>query len=399
MKYSIVIPTYNHCDDLLRPCLESIVRFTDLSDAEVLVVANGCTDGTKEYVESLGEPFKLIWVEEQLGFTKATNLGFKQAIGDYVVLLNNDTMLLEQKGNAWLEMLQKPFLDDSSTGLTGVLELRCQYTEEKFFVFFCTMITQEVFATVGYLDEVFSPGGGEDIDFCIRTRKAGFKTVVADTCKHYPGSEGQPVFPIYHVAEGTFKDYPEWKLIFDRNSKLLRDRKASGYYGGQKLMKLNLGCGNWKLPGYVNCDLYDPAADEKWDARAIPLPDNSADEIYTSHVFEHFDYKEAFTVLEEWKRVLKPGGTVIIETPNFYTSCKEFVKLYEEGNWGQVNQIYGHFFSEPYVSIGQVHKFMYTPEQMMWTLQTMGYVNIRQEPALRFIGREHICMKFLAEKP
>ena len=230
MKYSIVIPTYNHCDDLLRPCLESIVRFTDLSDAEVLVVANGCTDGTKEYVESLGKPFKLIWVEEQLGFTKATNLGFKQAIGDYVVLLNNDTILLNQKFNAWLEMLKLPFLTNPSVGLTGVLELLCQHTKEKFFVFFCAMISQEVFASVGYLDEVFSPGSGEDIDFCIRIRNAGFKVVSADTSTYYPGSEGQPVFPIYHVAEGTFKHYPEWHSIFDRNMQLLVTRKQSGYY-------------------------------------------------------------------------------------------------------------------------------------------------------------------------
>ena len=51
MTYSIVIPTYNYCNDLLKPCLESIIKYTDLLDLEVLVVANGCTDNTKEYVE------------------------------------------------------------------------------------------------------------------------------------------------------------------------------------------------------------------------------------------------------------------------------------------------------------------------------------------------------------
>ena len=231
---SIVIPTYNHCEDLLKPCLESIRQYTDMDQVEILVVANGCTDNTREYVQSLGAPFKLLWYDESLGFTKATNEGLRKSQGDYVVILNNDTVLLEQKHNAWLDMLQKPFLDSSDVGLTGILELPCQYVKEKFFVFFCVMISQEVLASVGYLDEVFSPGSGEDTDLCLRIRNAGFKTVFADTTILYPGSEGQPVFPIYHVAEGTFKHYPEWNSIFDRNMRLLVTRKQSGYYGKVK---------------------------------------------------------------------------------------------------------------------------------------------------------------------
>ena len=80
-RYSVIIPTYNHCDDLLKPCLESIAQFTDLSTVEVIVVANGCVDHTREYVESLGEPFKLIWMDEAAGYTKATNVGIKAATG------------------------------------------------------------------------------------------------------------------------------------------------------------------------------------------------------------------------------------------------------------------------------------------------------------------------------
>lgn len=67
-KTSIIIPTYNHLEDCLKPCLESIIKNTDLTDLEVIVVANGCTDGTKEYVESLGDSFKLLWFDEPLGY-------------------------------------------------------------------------------------------------------------------------------------------------------------------------------------------------------------------------------------------------------------------------------------------------------------------------------------------
>lgn len=93
---SIVIPTFQHFEDCLRPCITSIIQFTDLSNVEVIVVANGCgDDGTKEYVESLGGPFKLIWFDNNLGYAKATNEGMKVAKGEYIILLNNDTKLLD----------------------------------------------------------------------------------------------------------------------------------------------------------------------------------------------------------------------------------------------------------------------------------------------------------------
>ena len=44
MKYSVVIPTYNHCDDFLKPCIESIAQYSDLPDIELIVSANGLQD-------------------------------------------------------------------------------------------------------------------------------------------------------------------------------------------------------------------------------------------------------------------------------------------------------------------------------------------------------------------
>jgi len=55
MKYSIVIPTYNHCEDLLKPCLESIFKYTDMTDVELVISANGCKDGTSDYLKALKE--------------------------------------------------------------------------------------------------------------------------------------------------------------------------------------------------------------------------------------------------------------------------------------------------------------------------------------------------------
>ena len=58
---SVIIPTYNHCDEFLKPLCESIIKYTDLNDIEIIIVANGCRDNTREYIESLPDQFKLVW--------------------------------------------------------------------------------------------------------------------------------------------------------------------------------------------------------------------------------------------------------------------------------------------------------------------------------------------------
>ena len=109
MKISIVVPTYNHLEDCLKPCLDSVIANTDMRNVELVVVANGCTDGTHDYVMGLScgkknGVVKLLKFDKPLGYTKATNEGIKAATGDRVVLLNNDVVLLPQEKNFWLNL-------------------------------------------------------------------------------------------------------------------------------------------------------------------------------------------------------------------------------------------------------------------------------------------------------
>ena len=150
-------------------------------------------------------------------------------------------------------------------------------------------------------------------------------------------------------------------------------------------IKLNLGCGDIIIPDYINVDLYNVNADAMCDVKHLLFTDNFADLIYASHIIEHFDFHEAFKVLEEWKRVLKPNGQLIIETPDFLASCKKFVESDEQG---RVN-LYGHFFAKPWES-GQTHKFLYTETQLRWTLEQLGFRNVIRKSALRYIGNEGI---------
>jgi len=228
-RVSIIIGTYNHLEDCLKPCLESIIKFTDMSKVEVIVVANGCTDGTKEYVESLGEPFRLLWYDEPLGYARANNEGIKAAKYDYIVLLNNDVVLLDfQQRHGWIDMLIKPFKIEDKIGITGALKVYHETFKQDFMIFCCVMMKKSLFDEIGLLDEVFEIGGGEDFDFCMKVIKAGYiqRQVPNDNVSDLRTNEGLIAtnFPIYHYSGVTCQKVENYSEVIRINNDLLMDR-------------------------------------------------------------------------------------------------------------------------------------------------------------------------------
>ena len=215
---SIVITTMNHLEDLLKPCVRSIVEHTNLEDKEVIISANGCTDGTREYVESLGEPFRLVWSDEPLGFSGANNAGIIAAKGDYIVLLNDDTVLLN---NTWIDLLRAPFAD-STVGITGPLKFSvdCRGTQRDAMAFWCVMIRKEVFDKIGLLDLIFNPFGFEDLDFCIRAVNAGYYLVQVPYDGSHRFKNG------YILSEITEHRFPIWHLGSRTTDHVVSDKKA-----------------------------------------------------------------------------------------------------------------------------------------------------------------------------
>jgi predicted SAM-dependent methyltransferase len=140
------------------------------------------------------------------------------------------------------------------------------------------------------------------------------------------------------------------------------------------MIKLNLGAGDERVPGFINVDLYNEKADVKCDIRKLSYDDNSVDEIRAYHVIEHFHYYEAIDVLREWRRVLKVGGPLTVETPDFLGSCKVFVNMPE----GNRRFMYGHFFSTPWINDGMVHKFLFTPAQLTEALNAAGFETVKR---------------------
>lgn len=83
-------------------------------------------------------------------------------------------------------------------------------------------------------------------------------------------------------------------------------------------MKLNVGCGNRRVPGYFGVDLQaGPAVDQVVDltAHPWPFPDNSVESVIAWHFLEHLPGPELARAMDEIKRILVPGGEVYIRVP------------------------------------------------------------------------------------
>ena len=102
---------------------------------------------------------------------------------------------------------------------------------------------------------------------------------------------------------------------------------VKNYLESHAVRKLQIGCGGNLLEGWPNTDL-DPLAGAAFlDARkTLPFVDRTFDYIFTEHCIEHLKFSEGIRLLQECNRVLKPGGTLRIATPNL----RFLIELYAE---------------------------------------------------------------------
>lgn len=226
-KFSIIIPV---CDNekMTIDCIRSIEDNSD--DYEIIIVDNG-----SKTMQNYGTEY--LWNKTNLGFPVAVNQGIKEARGEIIIILNNDTIVTPH----WLEYFDEHLKNFDMVGpvtnnISGPQRIKTNYnySEQEMLVgaqiiheqkqgaiypwhrlvFFCVAIKKEVIDKIGLLDEQFSPGNFEDDDFCLRAIDAGFKLGVAeDIFIHHIGSATHEKLNINHqnlLIENGRKFQAKW---------------------------------------------------------------------------------------------------------------------------------------------------------------------------------------------
>ena len=216
---SIVVVTYNNIH-LNQECLKSIYQNTDWPNYEVIVVDNASTDGTAEWLAELegdtaasflrpaggydGPSFqpklKVILNDDNRGFSGGNNQGMRAASGEFLCLLNNDTVVTR----GWISTLVGHLRDMPQVGIIGPVsnqvgneakvevayesleempgwaERYCQQNDGvtvpiDMLGFFCVVFQRDLYEIVGELDERFGIGCFEDDDYCKRAKQDGYE--------------------------------------------------------------------------------------------------------------------------------------------------------------------------------------------------------------------------------
>lgn len=136
-------------------------------------------------------------------------------------------------------------------------------------------------------------------------------------------------------------------------------------------MKLHLGCGKRHIPGFIHIDAIDyPHIDHVAAIDNLSfIPDSSVDLIYNCHVLEHFKRRDVSRVLQEWFRVLKPGGTLRISVPDLSAICE----IYRRSN--DINAVIGPLFGrQDYLY--NIHYNVFDFSSLRQTLEDVGFTEI-----------------------
>ena len=146
-----------------------------------------------------------------------------------------------------------------------------------------------------------------------------------------------------------------------------------------KTLRLNIGCGKIRYPGWVNIDC-EPDADLVIDIRkALPFDSNSVDFIYCEHLLEHFTYEEGEKVLIEFQKCLKRRSIIRIAMPDLNYIIQKYNtdwKSQEWLSWSDYATIKtkGQMINAAFRS--WEHKYLYNEEDLRNQLIKAGFSEI-----------------------
>jgi GT2 family glycosyltransferase len=261
----VIIPVYNQLD-CVKTCVESVIKASVFNEYEIIVIDDASTEsGVTEYLQAKdrGGLITLFRNELNLGFTGTVNFGMGLHSDRDVLLLNSDTYV----HSSWAERMRRAAYSDRDIATVSpltnashisnypnrgsndgiALEVtddvlddlaadsnRGRYIDVHTNVGFCMFIKRESLDSVGLFDRVnFPVGYGEESDFCYRTRKLGWRHVVAGDVfvRHFEGqSFGERKRQLMQEMFGRFdRLHPECGRLDERFTRLdpLRGLRAN----------------------------------------------------------------------------------------------------------------------------------------------------------------------------
>lgn len=287
---SIILLTWNQWR-YTEECLTSIRRHTP-EPYELVIVDNGSTDGTVENLKALAAEdrrCRLVLNADNRGYAAACNQGIQTSRGEYLVLLNNDTVVTPEWLSGLLECHSShPFagivgpLTNSASGIQVVsgpdrvadgLDFfsRSFRTANRFrripsrrVVGFCMLFRRALVDEIGLLDEQFGSGNYEDDDFCLRSAVAGYQNLVAaDVYIHHYGSVS---------FAGNRIDY---RFALARNAALFQEKWSRPVTDPVWGMRIT-AC---RLRNDVEALLYDEQVEKAWSLIQKGVAENPDDQL------------------------------------------------------------------------------------------------------------------------
>lgn len=147
---------------------------------------------------------------------------------------------------------------------------------------------------------------------------------------------------------------------------------------------LNLGCGRRTLAGFVNVDKFSSGSGLlKADMYRLPFKNDAADAVFSAHSLEHLPIRHAFLALKDWKRALKPDGTLLLSMPDLdmimSTLLRKDLSMHAR-RWFmytlfgyQADMEASRAAEDPPVDPGQFHTSGYSRRTLVEEMEGLGY--------------------------
>lgn len=182
--FSVNLLAHNNFEQTQR-CLESVLRFADKSDIEILLVDNASQDELVPWIETLQpsmQQLHLLRASRTMGAAEARNIGLKCSRGHYILLLDSR---VELTGDVFAPLAKT--LADSTVGITGLRGLstedlrhfeESQQAEVEVVDGLCLAFRRHLLKEVGFFDERYRFPHYMDVDFSFAVRDSGAHAVV-----------------------------------------------------------------------------------------------------------------------------------------------------------------------------------------------------------------------------